>query len=252
MTVRIYAIGDIHGQLGQLQALHRAIAADRKAHGVAEDVPVVHLGDLVDRGPDSAGVIDFILEGRARGAPWIVLAGNHDAVLSGFLESGRIDDPHLPPGMTLLHPNMGGVATLASYGIDAREGDDPAALHARALASIPESHRAFLRELPRMHRRGPALFVHAGIRPGVPLDRQDPDDLVWIRHAFLDDPRDHGVLVVHGHTSVKAATHAGNRVNIDTGAGWGRQATAILLEGTRVFVVEGDGQRRALRPHAGA
>jgi serine/threonine protein phosphatase 1 len=126
-----------------------------------------------------------------------------------------------------------------------------APVHADAVAAVPAAHRAFLAGLPLMHRAGDVLFVHAGIRPGVPLDAQAEDDLLWIREGFLDDPRDHGALVVHGHTAVTAPEHHGNRVNIDTRAGYGGALTAVAIEGRAVFVL-GPGGRRPLLPAWGA
>ena len=244
--MRAYAIGDIHGQLARLRAAHALIAADRDRTGDGA-APVVHLGDLVDRGPDCRGVIDFLMEGIAGGAPWVVLKGNHDRMFARFLDAPDTPEPGLRPIYSWLHPALGGAATLASYGV-ANAADRPlAAVHAEAVAAVPAEHRTFLADRPLWHRRGPALFVHAGIRPGVPLEAQDETDLVWIREPFLSDPRDHGFLVVHGHTVVEAPEHRGNRVAIDTGAGYGGPVTAIVLEDGAVFVLT-EGGRRSLTP----
>jgi len=246
--MRIYAIGDIHGQLAKLDDAHAAIRADRARTG-DRDAPVVHLGDLVDRGPDSRGVIDYLADGIARGEPWRVLKGNHDRMFSDFVEAAK-QDTRLRAGLTYLHPNIGGLATLASYGVHRgflkRERD----LAERAAAAVPPSHLAFLADLPLFYRAGELLFVHAGIRPGVALDDQIEDDLVWIRDPFLDDTTDHGFLVVHGHTPVEKATHFGNRVALDTGAGFGGPVTAAVFEGRDAFVLE-NGGRRALEPVQG-
>jgi len=244
--MRSYAVGDVHGQRARLAAAHALIAADRARTGDAE-APVIHLGDLVDRGPDSAGVIDDLLAGLAAGAPWLVLKGNHDRLFEGYL-----DDPFGPagafaPAHAWLNPGIGGAATLASYGLHAA-GDRPLVpVHAEAVARVPPAHRAFLAGLPLWHLRGAVLFVHAGIRPGVPLARQREDDLLWIREDFLGDDGDHGPLVVHGHTAVAAPEHHGNRVNIDTRAGYGGPVTAVVIEGREVFVL-GPGGRRRLAP----
>jgi serine/threonine protein phosphatase 1 len=230
--MRSYAIGDIHGQLEKLQRAHDLIAADMAVHGAA---PVVHVGDLVDRGPDSRGVIDFLMAGQAGGADWVVLKGNHDRMFTGFLDREDHHDPRLVATLSWLHPRLGGGATLASYGVQNATDRPIAPVYAEAVAAVPAAHRAFVDALPVLHRIGETLFVHAGIRPGVTIDAQIEDDLVWIREPFLSDARDHGVLVLHGHTVVERATHYGNRVNIDTGAGYGGPVTAIAIEGREVF-----------------
>ena len=232
--MRSYAIGDIHGQLHLLLDAHARIAADRARTGDAA-APVVHVGDLVDRGPDSREVVEHLRAGIAAGAPWIVLKGNHDRMFTAFLADLRAHDPGLRPDLGWLHPRLGGAATLASYGV-AKAADRPVApVHAEAVAAVPAAHRAFLEARPTWVRRGEVVFVHAGIRPGVPLEAQREDDLVWIRAPFLEDPRDHGFLVVHGHTHLPAPTHYGNRVNIDSGAAYGGPLTAIVIEGRAVF-----------------
>lgn len=234
--IRTYAIGDIHGQLAMLEHAHRLVEEDR-ARTDDRDAPVVHLGDLVDRGPDSAGVVARLSEGIARGAPWVVLKGNHDRMFSGFLSDPFHHDPGLRAGVEWLDERLGGPSTLASYGVDDVSRDDPRHAHAAALVRVPEAHRDFLWSLPTSYSRGEAVFVHAGIRPTVPLADQREDDLLWIRGPFLDDNRDHGALVVHGHTALDAATHHGNRVNLDSGAGYGRPITAAVLEGRRVWLL---------------
>ena len=244
--IRSYAIGDIHGHVGRLRAAHALIAADRARTGDAE-APVIHLGDLVDRGPDARGVIDFLMAGIAQGAPWIVLQGNHDRMFTGFLDDPAARDSLLRPMFSYLHPGIGGGPTLVSYGV-ANPADRPLApVHAEAVAAVPAAHRSFLSARPLWHRRGPVLFVHAGIRPGVALEAQEPDDLVWIREPFLSDRRDHGFLVVHGHTALDRATHFGNRVDLDTSAGYGGPVTAAVLEGRRVHVLT-DAGRQPLPP----
>ena len=261
--LRTYAIGDIHGHLDLLKAAHARIAADRarvgdggagggpdgagNAAGHAAGAPVVHVGDLVDRGPDSAGVVEYLVSGIAQGFNWLVLKGNHDRMFARFLADSGHHDPRLRRDLAWLHPRLGGIETLESYGIA-----DPATrprdtVHVEAAAAVPAAHRAFLETLPVHCLRGEVLFVHAGIRPGVPLAEQTEDDLIWIRDIFLDDPRDHGVLVIHGHSPVERATHFGNRVDIDTGAAYGGPLTAVVVEGRDVFELTETG-RVALRP----
>ncbi len=242
--MRTYAIGDIHGHLELLHAQHALIEKDMDQYGQA---PVVHIGDLVDRGPDSCGVIDFLMNGVQAGRDWVVLKGNHDRLFSGFLDDPRWVDPVLFQELSYLHPRIGGGTTLASYGV-ANAADRPIApVHAEAVAAIPAEHRAFLRALPDRYQRGDVVFVHAGLRPGIPLHLQSEDDLLWIRAAFLDDPRDHGALVVHGHTTIKTPTHYGNRLNLDSGAAYGGPLSTVVFEEQDAFLLTPSG-RKPLSP----
>ena len=227
--MRIYAIGDIHGQLEMLRDIHALIATDRAANGDTA-AEVVHVGDLTDRGPQSRGVIGYLIEGIARGEPWVVLKGNHDRMFEGFLGDPDYHDPGLRADLYWTHPRLGGDTTLASYDVPGAGERMLFDLHDDAIRNVPESHRAFLRTLPVMHRAPGVVLVHAGIRPGVAFEDQTENDLLWIRTGFLDDPRDHGALVVHGHTPVETVTHYGNRLNIDTGAGYGRALSAVVIE----------------------
>lgn len=239
--MRIYAIGDIHGHLDKLEQAHRLIEADRARAGDSV-APVVHLGDLVDRGPDSAGVVDYLIRGIEAGAPWIVLKGNHDRMFTGFMSDPDHQDPGLRADLHWTHPRLGGDATLASYGVPGAGERLLHDLHEEARARVPERHLHFLRSLPSRALMGEVLFVHAGIRPGIPLADQVEDDLLWIRRPFLDWTGDHGVLVVHGHTAVEAPEHHGNRVNLDSGAGYGRALTAAVFEERRAFVLTPEGR----------
>ncbi len=219
-----------------LEAAHARIAADRAGTGDAA-APVVHLGDLVDRGPDSRGVIDFLLAGIAAGEPWQVLCGNHDQVMRDLLDG----QPWARPERWML-PRIGGRETVESYGIPAPGEAEPAALVAALREAVPQAHREFLAGLPLWHEAGEVLLVHAGIRPGVPLRQQDPEDLCWIREEFHRVTAPHPWLVVHGHTPVEEATHYGNRVNIDTGAGFGRALSAVVIEGGEVWLLTAQGR----------
>lgn len=239
--MRSYAIGDIHGQLDLLRLAHDRIAADRARCGDTT-APVVHLGDLVDRGPDCAGVIRFLRSGIEAGAPWVVIKGNHDRMFTSFLDSPDRQDPGLRAIYSYLHPAIGGAATLASYGV-AHPGDRPVArVHADALAAVPVQDRAFLEALPNFHCRGEVIFVHAGIRPGIALAQQTEDDLLWIRGPFLDYCGAHEALIIHGHTAVHQPEHHGNRVNIDTRAAYGGPLTAVVIEDRDVSVLTGGGR----------
>ncbi|WP_430465681.1 metallophosphoesterase [Tabrizicola sp.] len=237
--MRTYAIGDIHGQLDLLKAAHDRIAADQARHGAGL---TVHVGDLVDRGPDCAGVIDYLMQGMADGQDWVVLKGNHDRMFAGYLHDIAYKDPCLRAELSYLHPRIGGAATLASYGV-LNAADRPLApVHAEAVAAVPQSHRDFLASLPTSFHRGEVAFVHAGIRPGIALADQTENDLCWIRDGFLDDPRDHGLLIVHGHTHLPRVTHYGNRLNLDTGAAYGGPLSAVVIEGGAVFVLTDQGR----------
>lgn len=232
-----YAIGDIHGQLEKLKGAHELIAADRARAG-DRGAPVVHVGDYVDRGPDSAGVLEFLAQGLRAGEPWILLKGNHDAVMRAALDPDESDRY----ATTWITGNFGGKATLASYGIATSRLSRTARLRAQARRAVPAAHQALLDDLLPSFRHGAAFFCHAGVRPGVALDDQDESDLIWIRDEFLLDPAEHGALVVHGHTPGEAVTHHGNRVNLDTGAGFGGPVSAVAIEGREVFLLTPDGR----------
>ena len=243
--MRIYAIGDIHGQLEKLTEAHDLIARDRAAVG-DKTAEVVHVGDFVDRGPDSCGVIQFMIEGATRAEPWVTLLGNHDRMFLGFLSDPDHYDSGLRIGLHWIDPALGGDKTLRSYGVEGAGERLLFDLHEEALRAVPESHRRFVAALPLMHRAAGLVFVHAGIRPGVPLADQVEDDLVWIRRDFLDDRRDHGALVVHGHTPVDRVTHYGNRLSIDTGAGFGRSLSAVVIEDGAVWQLTASGRQPVL------
>ncbi|TNF10754.1 MAG: serine/threonine protein phosphatase [Rhodobacteraceae bacterium] len=238
--MRTYAIGDIHGHLAKLRGAHALIAADRAACG-DQEASIVHVGDLVDRGPESAGVIDYLMSGQTRGEDWIVLRGNHDRMFLGFLDDPFTEDHLLSSEVSYLNPRVGGEATLESYGI-ADAFSRPLAEIAPELGAIPRAHRDWLASQPAYFTRGEAIFVHAGLRPGIPLEDQVEDDLLWIRKPFLTDPRDHGALVVHGHTNIEAATHYGNRLNLDSGAGYGRPLSTVVIEGRDAWLLTPEGR----------
>ncbi|GAA4106697.1 metallophosphoesterase family protein [Aminobacter aganoensis] len=234
-SIRIYAIGDIHGHLDLLTEMHARIAAEIERDKVA-DWRIVHLGDLVDRGPDSRGVIDYLIAATARDSRNIVLTGNHDVGLLDFL---ALPDPE---GLFARH---GGKETARSYGVGLNMSDAQSLMqgHAQLVAAVPDSHLRFLRALPYSASFGDFFFCHAGIRPGIPLDQQDPQDLIWIRNQFLNHPGLHPKVVVHGHTPQAEPEVLANRVNIDTGVFYSGALTALVIDGAekRLFSVEKPG-----------
>lgn len=242
MTDSIYAIGDIHGEL---QMLRQAI--DNIENDGGSDATVVLLGDYIDRGPHSRGVIEFLMNGLAKGKNWICLLGNHDRMLLHFMEDYPRTDVRFRVGYHWLHERLGGRETLASYGVTINDSDTILNVHQRARAAVPASHLDFLHRLGYFHRHHELLFVHAGIRPGVPLEQQHHDDLIWIRDEFHRDTRRHPWLVVHGHTPVSAARHYGNRVNLDTGAGYGKPLTSAVFNGRNGWQLSA-GERSRLLP----
>lgn len=235
----IHAVGDIHGQLSQLETALELI----ERHG-EPGAPVVFCGDFVDRGPASRQVIDLLMEGQAAGNPWTCLMGNHDRFLLRYLGDPLYEDPNVSRPLLWTDAPLGGAATLASYGVDVSEGRALADIHADALEAVPQHHRDWISALPRTHETEDQIFVHAGLRPGVALEDQAEDDLVWIRGGFLESPQDWGRLVVHGHTALDHPEFYGNRLNIDGGAGYGRALVPVLIEGREVAALEMSGRAR--------
>ncbi|MER5170717.1 metallophosphoesterase [Thioclava sp. GXIMD2076] len=240
--MRAYAIGDIHGHLDKLKIAHDLIEQDRAACGDTS-APVIHVGDVADRGPDSAGVIDYLIASMRAGKNWVVLKGNHDRMFSIFMNDPFDADPMLRKDLTWLNPRLGGDTTLASYGVlnaDERPAD---IVHAEALQKVPESHILWLGSRPNHFIYGDLLFVHAGIRPGVSIGNQTEDDLCWIRKGWLEDTTDHGCLVVHGHTALDQVTHYGNRLNLDSSAGYGGPVSAVVIEGRDAWLLTENGRQ---------
>jgi serine/threonine protein phosphatase 1 len=208
-----------------LKTLLRQIAADASFR-VGNKRTIVYLGDYVDRGHDSKGVIDLILEGPPVGFEQICLMGNHEAWLLNFL-----DDPGAGAGWLM----NGGAATLASYGVAAGHGSNSMARLETARTAfdeaLPTDHRAFLKNLSLMWRAGDYAFTHAGVRPGVALADQTADDLLWIRDDFLSSNEDFGAVIVHGHTIQDQPETRWNRIGIDTGAFATGRLTCLCVEG---------------------
>ena len=208
---RVYAIGDVHGRLDCLDALIASIDADSAARDAA-DVTIVFIGDLIDRGPESRGVVDRVME-MVRDRPRVrLLMGNHEEIL---LRSAKGERQTLS-----LFDKVGGRETLLSYGVDAETYDhaDLETLALLILQAVPAAHRDFLADGEAQVIIGGYTFVHAGLRPGVPLAEQRGSDLRWIREPFLGFRGDHGTVVVHGHTITDAPELLTNRIGIDTGA----------------------------------
>jgi serine/threonine protein phosphatase 1 len=217
---RIYAIGDVHGRADLLRRLQGLIEADLEARP-ARDPLLILLGDYVDRGPDSAGVLDLLLAPAPAAMARLALMGNHEELMLHFLA----DASTLPVWFV-----NGGDATIASYGVDPYEGA-PDRLRDRLGRAMPASHRALLEGLALCHDEGGYFFVHAGIKPGLPLDRQRREDMLWIRGEFLHSKADHGRVVVHGHSIVRTPDIRPNRIGIDTGAFASGRLTCLVLEG---------------------
>lgn len=222
----IYAIGDIHGRADLLALLHGAIEADLAERLGDRRATVVYLGDYIDRGPDSKAVIDRLLDDPVRNAESVFLKGNHEDAMLRFLDGEKGGEAWLA---------IGGGATARSYGAALRpaNGDTPAAAFIRSslLQAIPGRHMSFLRNLRLTYESGDYLFVHAGVRPGVALDEQDPRDLLWIRRGFLNSRRDHGKFIVHGHSSARRIAVKRNRMCVDTMAYATDRLSCVVLDG---------------------
>lgn len=229
---RIYAIGDVHGCLDKLVEMRERIQRDLDQRP-SDDWRVVYLGDYVDRGPDSAGVIDLLARQTAEDDRHMCLVGNHDRMMAEAL-AGEVRSLGVWLG-------NGGVETLASYGltpdeferrlIDRKGFDDVVALE----------HVAFLDNLHLALIDGDYFFAHAGIHPDRALDAQIEEDLLWIREPFLKSRRDFGAVVVHGHTPVRRVEIRPNRLGIDTGAVFGGELTCLVLEDDRKARLTADG-----------
>jgi len=220
--VRLYAVGDIHGCAGQLDALLAQIEAEP-----AEmlEKRIVFLGDYVDRGPDSRAVVERLVALQKSKPQTVFLKGNHEAAMLDFLHAPDAEASWL---------NWGGAETLQSYGIAQIFSREPHLVAAEFADRLPAAHRAFFDGLELYSVAAGYLFVHAGVRPGVPLEAQEERDLLWIRgefHNALPERRPDKV-VVHGHHPVKKPLDAGWRVDVDTGACYGGKLTAAVLEGT--------------------
>ncbi|MFZ0426179.1 MAG: metallophosphoesterase family protein [Xanthobacteraceae bacterium] len=227
--IRIYAIGDIHGRVDLLNALFQRIDANVKANPIKHALHVF-LGDYIDRGPNSYEVIDALIARKSEHA-MIFLKGNHESYAAQFLE-----DPAVLPEWT----SVGGLNTLLSYGVTppSRDNPRPAEDVARAFReALPEDHLQFLQSLALSFTCGDYFFVHAGVQPGIPLNKQREQDLLWIREDFLLHEEDFGKIIVHGHTPSKEPDIRPNRINIDTGAYATGRLTCLVLQGDQVAIM---------------
>jgi serine/threonine protein phosphatase 1 len=220
--IAIYAVGDVHGCLDELLSLERAIVANGK--NLPGRKLIIMLGDYVDRGPASSQVIDHLLAPPPAGFERICLAGNHEVVMLDYID-GRLG---LADWMS-----MGAASTLLSYGIDhdrlAQIYRSSRQIDEVIRRTIPAAHIAFLRSLPILVEAQRFIFVHAGVRPEVDLERQSDYDLAFIRSEFYERAHLLKKYVVHGHTPVAEAKREGMRVNIDTGAVFGGRLTALRI-----------------------
>ncbi len=225
---RLYVIGDIHGRLDLLDRMIDKIDRDAKEHGATS--LTVTLGDYIDRGPDSRGVLDRLLSNPFPGN-YVALKGNHEALLQAFL---------VDPATGAQWRHLGGLETLHSFGIPTAalirgQNYDQAAVQLRA--ALSPAHRKFLASLKMSLTIGRYFLCHAGIRPGVSLVRQSEEDLLWIRDEFLNSTIDFGKIVVHGHTPTVKEQVLANRISIDTGAfATGRLTCAVLEKESSRFI----------------
>lgn len=228
--LRLYAIGDIHGCSSLLAKLHDQIDRLEMSRPAERAIEVV-LGDIIDRGPDSRGVIDMLMQ-RGASRTVVVLRGNHEELMLDALE----DPKYLIPWLKL-----GGLETLRSYGVTPSlplDGPNLVETTRRARETIPETHLEFLRGLPMILRAGELSFVHAGVRPGTPIDQQDHRDLLQIREPFLSCAAPLGSYIVHGHTPTREVDIRHNRMNLDTGAYATGRLSCALIERTGFEILE--------------
>ena len=212
MTGRILAIGDVHGCNRRLRRLLDRIEVDPHAD------TLVFVGDYLDRGPDVRGTIDTLKELKKTCSNVICLRGNHEAMFLDFYRGGR--------GEALFLYNSG-MSTLDSYGITLAE--------ARSGGGFPENDLRFLDSLPHFYETGEYFFVHAGVRPGILLSEQSPEDLLWIRHEFIESDENFGRTVVFGHTPLPEPLIEKNKIGIDTGAVYGGRLTCIELPSRKIY-----------------
>ncbi len=224
-STRLYIIGDIHGRSDLLDRIVEEIYRDIEKFGSRESLTIT-LGDYVDRGPDSRGVLER-LSRNPFPTRYIALKGNHEVLFESFLERGA---------SAAIWRQLGGLETLQSYGVpinDIRVGKGTEKTAQVLNAVVPETHRTFLSSLKNSMEIDGYFFCHAGVRPNVPLDQQNKNDLFWIRDEFLKSEQDFGKMVIHGHTPHEWPEVKPNRVNIDTGAFITGRLTCLVIEDGR-------------------
>jgi serine/threonine protein phosphatase 1 len=228
---RAYVIGDVHGRLDLLDDLLSKIGAELEQEPSRKSL-LVFLGDLIDRGPSSAQVLERLrVYSRAR-VRTVFLLGNHEEVLLRILKG---DESLLGSWL-----KFGGLECIESYGVDPRMigSLDPKGKLSSIRRAVPSEHVRFLESFVDTCRFGDYLFVHAGIRPGIQIEQQRQTDLRWIREPFLFDETDHGFVVVHGHTIRREVEELPNRIGIDTGAYRTGVLTGLAIEGNRTWVLD--------------
>jgi len=228
---RLYAIGDIHGRFDLFEALLAKIEADNAKRSNASTT-IILLGDLIDRGSDSAKVVDHARCWDGSFADMVVLLGNHEASLLAVLE-GKTDWMESWLG-------YGGRETLISYGVSPEllALGDITEIAEAARSHVPDGHRDWFKDRPLFLQRGDFVFAHAGIRPGIAIADQKVKDLLWIRSEFLDSEEDHGAIIVHGHSISPQPEDRHNRIGIDTGAYFSDTLTALGLEGSARWFIQ--------------
>ena len=252
---RVYAIGDIHGRMDLFHRLLELLGEDEKRRRPAT-TQIIIVGDFVDRGPQSAQVVSTLQWWQRNSSRVTVLKGNHEAAL--------LDSVAGDPNAQRLWLSYGGLETLRSFGVEPRKGCSSDELAAQIKSAIPEPTVSWLEQLPVSHAVGDYFFSHAGVKPGVPLEQQRPEHLLWGAKEFLESNRDHGAIVVHGHTICGSRVQfTPNRIAIDTGAYCTGILSAVGLEQDRQWSIStppepvwprlgatGDRAREALHPRA--
>lgn len=227
--IRCYAVGDIHGRLDLLDLINRRVEDDLAKRPCPRHVRIF-LGDYIDRGPDSRGVIDRLIELEQK-TETVFIKGNHETFIGEFIAN---------PAILTMWRSLGGLETLASYGLKTSLNPDPEQQRRLAdelIAAIPPDHLRFINRLRPSYTLDDLFFVHAGVRPGVPLAAQQESDLLWIRDEFLLHNGLFEKLIVHGHTPARLPEIKPNRINIDTGAYVTGQLTCLWIEGERMGFV---------------
>ncbi|TMV05888.1 metallophosphoesterase [Brucella haematophila] len=229
-NIRLYAIGDVHGRFDLLQDMHGLIRADLD-HRPVHDWRIIHLGDYIDRGPQSKEVLDFLIDAARHDPRILSLLGNHDEGFLNYLATGDT------AGIFALH---GGVETGLSYGVelDFSDTDKARRSHEALVKAVPQAHIDCIRAMPRWLSFGDFFFCHAGVDPALPLEEQDPDDLIWIRTLFLKWTDPLAKVIIHGHTPQGAVDVQPNRVNLDTYAWKSGLLSAIAIDGVEKRFIE--------------